>query len=60
MTEKRGCDYCRDCGVKPLADSVYISAEIEEDKLLLYEKENCTSKSVRIRFCPMCGRKLNR
>ena len=57
-TEKRECEYCRNLGAKYLVDGFYISAEIEDDKLLLYEKECCTSEKIRINFCPMCGRDL--
>jgi len=59
-TEKRECEYCRSIGAKHLVDGFYISAEIEENKLLLYEKECCTSETVQIGFCPMCGRDLRK
>lgn len=55
---ERECAYCRNLGAKYLVDGFYISAEIEENKLLIYEKECCTSEKIRINFCPMCGRDL--
>lgn len=54
----RTCEYCRNIGAKYLVDGFCISAEVEDDKLLLYEKECCTSEEIRINFCPMCGRDL--
>ena len=56
--EKHECEYCRYLGAKRIVDGFCISAEIEDSKLLLYEKECCTSETVQIGFCPMCGRDL--
>lgn len=58
---ENGTDYIMDAEVSVLNEKIRFDLYLNGDKLRLCSGENYTSPLMKkkIRYCPMCGRKLN-